>query len=121
MTARMSRPVWLAALTAAFIAVPTQAAPAPVTPGESPLALVPAQAPIVVHLKGVERAKDRLATFLKNALPDLGPVAAAQLDEGLKAALEGRKLQGLDPAGPIFVSLLEMPTGDGMPHATLIT
>ena len=53
--------------------------PAPVTPGESPLAVVPAQAPIVVHLRGVTRTKDRLATFIKNAMPDIGPSQSARI------------------------------------------
>ena len=105
---------------AAIGAIPGTAAPAPVTPGESPLSVVPAQAPIVVHVKGVERAKDRLTTLLKNALPDLGAIASAQVDEMFKTALEGRKLQGLDPAGPVFLAFLEFPTGDAAPPAALI-
>src|SRR5439155_12101467 len=91
---------WTAAvLTVCATGTPSAAAPAPVGASESPLAIVPAQAPIVVHLRGVERTRDRLAKLLKDALPDLGPAAADRVDELLKTGLEGRKLQGLDPAG----------------------
>src|SRR5205814_4671506 len=113
MTQRSLWPTWTAIVLTALVAgAPGRAAPAPVTPGESPLAVVPAQSPIVVHLRGVTRTKDRLATFLKNAMPDIGPFAAVQLDQALAAVLEGRKLQGVDPAGPVFLTFLEMPKGD---------
>jgi len=113
MTQRYCRPAWTAIVVTTLVAAaPGRAAPAPVTPGESPLAVVPAQAPIVVHLHGVMRTKDRLATLVKNALPDIGPFAAAQLDQALSGVLEGRKLQGVDPAGPVFLTFLEMPKGD---------
>jgi hypothetical protein len=113
MAKRSLWPTWTAIVVTALVAgTPGRAAPAPVTPGESPLAVVPAQAPIVVHLRGVTRTKDRLATLIKNGLPDIGPFAAAQLDQGLATALEGRKLQGVDPAGPVFLAFLEMPKGD---------
>jgi hypothetical protein len=113
MTQRCRWPAWTAIIITALIAgAPGGAAPAPVTPGESPLAVVPAQAPIVVHLRGVTRTKDRIATLVKNALPDIGILAAAQLDQALTNALEGRKLQGVDPAGPVFLTFLDMPKGD---------
>jgi hypothetical protein len=113
MTKRSRWPTWAAIFVTALVAAaPSYAAPVPVTPGESPLAAVPAQSPIVIHLRGVTRTKDRLATLIKNALPDIGPFAAAQLDQALANALEGRKLQGVDPAGPVFVAFLEMPKGD---------
>ncbi|HKA06337.1 MAG TPA: hypothetical protein VKD71_03710, partial [Gemmataceae bacterium] len=110
MAKRTPWPTWTAIVVTALVAgAPGRAAPVPVTPGESPLAVVPAQSPIVVHLRGVTRTKDRLATLVKNALPDIGQLAAAQLDQALTTALEGRKLQGVDPAGPVFVTFLEMP------------
>jgi hypothetical protein len=107
-------------VTALIAGVTGRAAPAPVTPGESPLAVVPAHAPIVVHLRGVNRTKDRIATLVKNALPDIGPFAAAQLDQALANALEGRKLQGVDPAGPVFAAFLEMPKGESELSLALI-
>src|SRR5262249_5785840 len=113
MTKRCNWPTWAAIVVTAHVAgSPGVAAPAPVTPGESPLAVVPAQAPIVIQLHGVMRTKDRLATLIKNAMPDIGPFAAAQLDQALAGALEGRKLQGVDPNGPMFLTFLEMPKGD---------
>src|SRR5262245_11595636 len=113
MTKRFAWPMWTAIVVTALIAgTRGHAAPAPVTPGESPLAVVPAQSPIVIHLHGVMRTKDRLATLVKNSLPDMGPFAAAQMDQALATALEGRKIQGVDPAGPVFVTFLEMPKGE---------
>jgi len=113
MTKRFAWPMWTAIVVTAFIpGTPGRTAPAPVTPGESPLAVVPAQSPIVIHLHGVTRTKDRLATLVKNALPDIGPFAAAQLDQGLATLLEGRKLQGVDPSGPVFAVFLEMPKAE---------
>src|SRR5262245_6750530 len=88
------------------------AAPVPTTPGESPLAVVPAQAPIVAQLRGVERTKDRLLALIKEALPEFAPAVSEQVENALKEGLEGRKLQGLDPAGPHFLAFLEMPTPD---------
>lgn len=98
----------------AWIAIsPASAEPAP--PGASPLAIVPSQAPIVIQVRGVERTKGRLSTMLKAALPDLGALAAMQIDKALKDSLEGRKLQGLEKDGPIFVVFLEMPSPDADP------
>jgi hypothetical protein len=76
------------------------------------LSIVPAQAPIVVHIHGVDRVKDRLTALIKSALPDLGPMVVAKLEESLKEALDEKKLQGLDKEGPIFVVFLEIPGDD---------
>jgi hypothetical protein len=73
------------------------------------LSIVPAQAPIVIHIRGVERTKDRLVALVKSAAPDFGVMAAAQIEQAFKDGLEDRKLQGLDKDGPIFVAFLEMP------------
>src|SRR6516225_9782075 len=83
---------------------------------ESPLAPVPAQAPLVVHLRGVERTKDRLAALIKNALP---PEAAKDVQEKLQKRyseiLNGRQLRGMAADGPIFLVFLEVPAADSPP------
>ena len=75
---------WLLAAAVGIAVAGSRLAAAPVPAGSDPvtsaLALVPAQAPIVVHVRGVERTKDRLAVFLKAAVPDFGQVAVAQID-----------------------------------------
>jgi hypothetical protein len=108
---------WLlaAAVVTALAGPHASAAPVPAAgdPTTAALAVVPAQAPVVIQLRGVERTKDRIAAFLKATLPEIGPQAVAQIDEMLKSGIEGRKLAGLDKDGPIFVALLEMPNFGG--------
>jgi hypothetical protein len=95
--------------------------PASASAQESPLAQVPEQAVVVIHLHGFGRTKDRLVALAKNAAPDLAPVLERQIDQGLEKALDGRKLQGLPPDGAIFLVLLEMPApGDNEPQAAVI-
>jgi hypothetical protein len=97
-------------LALASAAPPLVAAPAP--DPQSPLALVPAQAPIVIHLRGFERTKERLTTMVKNALPALAGKVQEAIDEFLKEALDGRELKGLVMDGPIFVIFTEIPGSD---------
>jgi hypothetical protein len=103
-----------AAAVLAALAIPAiaPAAPVPANPGEAPLAAVPAQSPIVVQLRGVDRTKDRLLALIKNVVPDYAPVVAEHIETALRDGLDGRKLRGLDPAGPHFLAFLEMPTPD---------
>jgi hypothetical protein len=113
MTARQR--ILLATVVALLAAGRGPAAPVPAMgdPATAALAVVPAQAPIVVHLRGVERTKDRMAAFLKAAVPDFGPIAVSYIDEMLKSGVEGRKLAGLDKDGPIFLAVLELPNVGG--------
>ena len=108
---------WLLTAAACIAVTGSRLAAAPVPAGSDPvtsaLALVPAQAPIVVHVRGVERTKDRLAAFLKAAVPDFGPIAVAQIEGMLNSGFEGRKLAGLEKDGPIFLAVLEMPIAGG--------
>src|SRR5258708_4092133 len=98
----------LAALFAAVMLVaPAAGAPAPVP--ESPLALVPADAPVVIQVRGVEGAKKRLFGMVKNAVPDLAQAAQKKLDEVLKDSLRGRQFRGLAEDGPVFVVLTQFP------------
>src|SRR5260370_19227240 len=68
---------------------------------ESPLAQLPANTSVVFQVRGVERTKNRLVAFLKNAVPDLAPMVEAQIDEVLKNGFAaGRQLHGLNKDGP---------------------
>jgi hypothetical protein len=97
-----------AALAALLLAAgPAAAAPAP---GErTGLSHVPASAPIVIHIKGVEGVKGRLIALIKEALPEMAPQIIPHLEEGFKEALQGRKLAGMSKDGPIFIVFTEVP------------
>jgi hypothetical protein len=101
-----------AAVLALAVVAPAPAAPRP--DEKSPLARVPASAPIVVHLRGVEGTKDRFLALLKKALPEVAPVVELYLDKALKEGeyTDGRKLRGLAKDGPDFFVFTQMPKGD---------
>jgi hypothetical protein len=121
----MSRTRWFRLMMPALaliVAMPLARAQGAPDASDSGLAQVPAQAPVVFYVKGIERTKDRLVTMIKNAVPDLAPLVQAKVDEGIKQALEGRELKGLPKDGPIFIALTEMPeaTPDSPPPAAVI-
>src|SRR5947208_1518412 len=88
---------WVAVFLGFVLVLPARA-------GDSPLAQLPADTPILISLRGIQGTKERLAILIKNALLDLGPGAAAKMDADLDKALDGRKLAGLDPNGPVFLA-----------------
>ncbi len=96
---------WLGGLFLLLAFVPTAAG----QEAASALALVPAETPVVIHVRGFERTKDRLLTLAKNALPDLGEMLKTKIDEAMKEALEDRKIEGLPKDGSIIAVLTEMP------------
>jgi hypothetical protein len=121
----MPRTRWLRLMTPALaliVAMPLARAQGAADGSDSGLAQVPAQAPVVFYVKGIERTKDRLVTMIKNAVPDIAPLVQAKIDEGIKQALEGRELKGVPKDGPIFLVLTEMPEAapDSTPPAAAI-
>jgi hypothetical protein len=92
---------------------PAPAAPAP--SDRSALTQIPADAPIVIHIRGVEGTKDRLVALIKEALPEMAPMIVPKIEEGFKEGLEGRKLAGLPKDGPIFIVFTEVPKPDVNP------
>jgi hypothetical protein len=97
----------------------SHAAPAP--SDASPFAAVPASAPIVISVRGVEGTTDRFLVMLKKALPEY----AGTLEGILKSVMdgtytEGRKPRGLQKNGPIFVVFTEMPKAPDEPKAALV-
>ena len=96
------------ALTATGRAQPTPVESA----GASALAIVPANAPIVVQIRGWDRSVERLKGLIKTAIPDFAPQIVGQLESGISQALEGRDLKGLAKDGPIFLVFTAMPTPD---------
>jgi hypothetical protein len=101
----------VACLLGLLLAEPlADAAPAPAD--KSALAQVPASAPLVLHLHGVQGTLERLVAFLDAAAPDL----SARLKESIadvekKGFDEGRRLKGLAKEGPIFVVFPDLPKG----------
>jgi hypothetical protein len=88
--------------------------------GESPLAQLPADTPVVISIHGVERTKHRLAALIEKAVPDLAPQALAHLKEMTEKGLEGRKLTGLDPDGPVFVAVTSLPQAGSQPTGAIV-
>jgi hypothetical protein len=85
------------------------------------LAQIPASAPLVVYLHGLEGTKGRLVTMIKNALPDVAPQAEAFLDKILEEGFDGRKIRGLAKEGPVFLVFTEVPKpGADVPKMALV-
>ncbi|MFN4260245.1 MAG: hypothetical protein ACK4RK_13190 [Gemmataceae bacterium] len=107
----MSKSRWLGLGTAVVVLMlgTPQARAVPVPEGASPLTQIPASAPIVIQLKGIEGSKDRLLQFLSNAAPDFAPLIKLQVNAALEDGIEGRKFQGLAANGPIFLIFTELP------------
>src|SRR5260221_6996752 len=100
-----SRTRWLAAIVTCAFAAPALA--------QSPLAVVPAKAPIVAHLRGWDNTFARLNTVLKNAAPDFAPLITGEIEKAIATGLSGRELKGLGKDGPVFVVFTEVPS-EGM-------
>ena len=119
----MKRSYWMTAAAAVFVlatAAPS-ARTAPVPADKSSLAQVPASAPLVIHINGLETVRDHVVAFLKNALPDRAEFAQSQSEEFFKNGIQGRKLKGLAKDGPIFVVFTEMPKpGDKAPKMAIL-
>jgi hypothetical protein len=105
-------------LALALSAAPATAAPLPGT--ATALEQVPADAPMVIHLRGIEGVKGRFLTFIENALPEQAPAARKALDDLIKEGLEGRKLAGLKKDGPVFAVFTEMPGPTPQPKMAFV-
>jgi hypothetical protein len=103
---------WFGMLSLALVLPLPRLTAAPAPSVESPLAVVPATAPIVIHIRGFHRTLDQFEAMIANALPDQGPKLKGQIDDLLKKALQGRQLVGLAPDGPVFVVFTALPEPD---------
>lgn len=86
------------------------AAPVPVSAADSPLAVIPATVPVVIHVRGIDRVKDRLGAMLKNAAPEFAPVLIGMLESTIENGINGRKLKGVPKDGSVFLVLTELPS-----------
>jgi hypothetical protein len=99
----MLRTRWSAGMGAFFALVLA----APVVAADSPLSQVPADTPVLLHVRGFERTKGRLLAMAKNALPDLAPQKWDKFDAEISKALDGRVLKGLPKDGSVFVAIFD--------------
>jgi hypothetical protein len=88
--------------------------------GESPLSQLPADTPVVISIHGIERTQKRLAALIEKAVPDLAPAALAHMKEMMEKGLEGRKLAGLDPDGPVFIAITALPQAGSHPPGAIV-
>jgi hypothetical protein len=91
------------ALAAAVGTTATAAAPVPDAAGKNVVLPYPAKAPVVVHVQGVEQARERLGKLLAAAAPDQAAQLNKQIDAGFGQLLAGRKLTAVPKAGRAFV------------------
>jgi hypothetical protein len=66
------------------------------------LKIIPAKSPIVVQLNGFEKAQNSLAKFLGNAVPDLAPKLAKDINDAISELAKGRDLKSIDKDGRIY-------------------
>ena len=109
----MKRSHWMTAAALALAALAPAAWAAPTPDEASPLAWVPANAPVVIHANSPETLRDHVVAFLKNAVPDQADRAEKQIDKLMNSLPNGRKLKGIAKDGPIFVVLDELPPPNG--------
>ncbi len=107
----MKRTYWIGVgvLAFLFLAAGSLAAGGPAEATGSPLAEVPAKAPIVIQVRGVEQNKDRLIAMIKEALPDLAGKVEEKINEHFTKGLEGRSLKAVVKNGPLFIVFSDFP------------
>lgn len=94
----------LAAAAALLLATVGPATAAPAPPAGKNLTLpYPAKVPVVVHVNGLERTKDRLLKMLDALPPADAKQVKSEVDSGLKQLLEGRKLAAVPKDGRAFL------------------
>lgn len=80
----------------------------PLLAANPPLSQVPADTPVVIHLRGFEGTKARLLVMARNALPDLAPSSWEKFNAEFDKALDGRSLKGLPKDGSVFVAIFDL-------------
>jgi hypothetical protein len=93
--------------------------PAPVGAADSPLSQIPADTPVLLHVRGLERTKGRALETVKNALPDLAPQTWDTFNARFAKVLDGPVLKCLPKDGSVFVAIFPQP-GNGDECAAII-
>jgi hypothetical protein len=100
----------LAAAAVALAAAAVAAHAAPAAGEQSPLAVVPAKAPLVIHAQTLETLADHAVAFLKNAVPDQADNVRKEADKFFKDGFDnGRKVRGVAKDGHLFLVFMELP------------
>jgi hypothetical protein len=79
----------------------------PVVAADSPLSQVPADTPVLLHMRGLESTKGRLLAMAKNALPDLAQQKWDKFEAEIAKVLLARELKGLPKDGSVFVAIFD--------------
>ena len=122
----MNRLRFLVLAVVCLIVPASRVCSAPVPAARSGLDQVPDTAPLVIHIRGIQGAHDRLVDLMKKGLPDVLEKYKTPIDEffekGPDNVLSGRKLSGLAKDGPLFFALLELPkpNDSGIPKMAYI-
>jgi hypothetical protein len=99
---------WLGVLVLALVLPLPQVVARPDS-STDPLAVVPADSPIVLQVRGLDRTLHRFETMLTNALPEQGPKVKEQIEDQIKKGLQGRQIKGLVPDAPVFFVFTALP------------
>ena len=93
-------------LRTSLVALLLAAAPISARPPGDPLQHVtlpyPAKTPVVVQINGVDQARERLSKMLTAALPADAARITKQINDGVAAALSGRKMTAVPKDGRLF-------------------
>lgn len=116
----MRRTLSMAVLTFLVGTFPLVAAPVPAA--KNGLSQIPASAPVVIQMRGLEGTVNRLISFLQKAVPDHAALAELFIKNGLEGGVDGRSFKALAKDGPHFLALLELPKPDaeGPPKAAIV-
>jgi len=87
---------------------------------QTPLDQVPAQAPVVIHVRGHERTIGCIKKLAEAALGDLAAQATAGIDSGVSGILAGRELKALSPDASLFIVMTSLPEEDEDPELAVV-
>jgi hypothetical protein len=116
---RPAYPTRLAA-AAALLAAAAAARAAPVPDAPSPLAQVPASAPVVVHLPGLRTLCDHVVAFLKNVDADRADQFRKGADGLLDTGFGGHKIRGVPKDGVIFLVFHDLKLEGEAPDVAIV-
>jgi hypothetical protein len=110
----------ISGLAVAALLLGSVALAAPVPGDPSALKEVPATAPLVIHVRGVQGVAERFIDLLNQIAPKETAGIRTTLQMFLKDGVNGRKVQGLAKDGPIFVVFTDVPRAGEEPKIAVI-
>ena len=91
-----------------LLAATPAARTAPVPAEQSPLAWVPATAPVVIHVNGLHNLRDHVVAFLRTAAPQDADMVQKFTGDFFDKGIEGHKIRGVPKNGVILVALMDL-------------